>query len=327
MSIERDLQRGPDQPLGITELFGLTPWRKAASEARFAVVGDAESPRSRFGLSSLRQYRPRLSIGLYLGRDAQARRCLITNLFNYRQPDPTQGWSVRVTDVEDFRGRALTYDSHNGTDFAIPPGSRVVAPAPGRVVRVSSEFHRGGRKVLIDHGDGLITSCNHLARPLVKVGQRVRRGELIALSGYSGLDAVVAFPFSPPHVHFNTFLGGAYVDPFARAGEVSLWRDHNVPAPARGADLDDADIPPSDFDADVIEGLIATIGRAALRAELDAAGSLPERAVTLMVFMGIYPWLFRERPSIYRTRPTRRPRLDLPLTAAQYDGVVFADDL
>jgi hypothetical protein len=52
--------------------------------------------------------------------------------------------------VRDFRGGTLTYDSHNGTDFAVPPGTIVVAAAPGRVLRASSEFNRGGLKVFVD---------------------------------------------------------------------------------------------------------------------------------------------------------------------------------
>ena len=75
----------------------------------------------------------------------------------------------------------MTYDIHNGTDFATPVGTRVVAGAPGVVRRVSSEFHRGGLKVFIDHGGGLVTGANHLSRALVRVGERVSRGQLVAL--------------------------------------------------------------------------------------------------------------------------------------------------
>ncbi|MCC6874903.1 MAG: M23 family metallopeptidase [Sandaracinaceae bacterium] len=317
----------PYGPLPLTDVFGLTPWRATLRETRFALLGDEDAPPTRWGLSSLRQLKPRIAVGLYLGRDPVPRRCTITNLYNYRQPPVTEGWSVRRTDVEDFRGRSLTYDSHNGTDFSIPPGSVVTAPAPGTVARVSSEFHRGGRKIFLDHGAGLVTSCNHLARPLVEVGQRVRRGEPIALSGYSGLDAVVAFPHSPPHVHFNVFLGGTYVDPFAREGQVSLWRHRNAPRPTPREDLEDGAIPPSGFDDGLVETLIAGLRKRPLREQLDAARTPRERAVGLLFFMGIYPWLFPQRPSVYTAAAARAPRLDLPFSAEQYDDVVFADEL
>lgn len=315
----------PYGPLKLTDVFGLTPWVKTLEQSRFAIFGDDDAPPTKWGLSSARMFKPRISIGLYLGRDPVARQCTITNLYNYRQPPVTQGWSTRVTDVEDFRGRSMTYDSHNATDFSIPPGSVVTSPAPGTIVRVSSEFHRGGRKVFVDHGAGLVTSSNHLARPLVEVGQRVKRGEPIALSGYSGLDAIVAFPYSPPHVHFNVFFNGTYADPFARDGEVSLWRHRNAPTPTPDADLDDDEVPPSEFDADLVEDLISGLDKPDLLAQLDATQTLEERAVTLMFFMGIYSWLFPERPSVYARSFERSPRMDLPFSSQQYDGVVFAD--
>ena len=73
---------------------------------------------------------------------------------------------MKKTQVADFRGRDLTYDSHNGTDFAIPVGTRVLTAAAGRVVRQVSEFNRGGLKLFVDHGQGLMTCYAHLARPL-----------------------------------------------------------------------------------------------------------------------------------------------------------------
>jgi len=317
----------PYGPLKLRDVFGLTPWAKTLEQSRFAIFGDADAPPTKWGLSSTRMFKTRISVGLYLGRDPVSRQCTLTNLYNYRQPPVTEGWSTRVTNVEDFRGGTMTYDSHNGTDFSIPPGSVVTSPAPGVVVRVSSEFHRGGRKVFVDHGGGLVTSSNHLARPLVEVGQRVKRGEPIALSGYSGLDAIVAFPHSPPHVHFNAFFNGTYADPFAREGEVPLWRNLNAPTPTPESELDDDDIPETEYDEALVEDLIAGIKKPELLAELDATHTLAERAITLMFFMGIYSWLFPERPSIYARTYERSGRMDLPFSHEQYDGVVFADML
>ncbi|HSQ61877.1 MAG TPA: M23 family metallopeptidase, partial [Polyangiaceae bacterium] len=158
--------------IGLVEALGLRPLGKTLGDAWIAVRGDGSTPKSRFDLTSLRQFQPRYAVPLWLGRKPRGRLVPVVNLFNYRQPPPELGWSVRVTDVRDFRGGRNTYDSHNGTDFAIPPGTEVVAAAPGRVLRVSSEFHRGGRKVFLDHGRGLVTVYAHLARPLVEPGQR-----------------------------------------------------------------------------------------------------------------------------------------------------------
>lgn len=185
------------------EVFGLSPLTLRAREALLALRGGTGVPRSRFGLSSLRILRPALGVSTWLGRRRADRRIPIYNLFNRTPTAVEQGWSVRKTQVRDFRGGTLTYDSHNGTDFAVTVGTIVVAPAPARVLRVSSEFNRGGLKVFLDHGRGLTTSSNHLARALVRVGDEVERGQPIGLSGYSGIDGFVAFPWSVPHVHFN----------------------------------------------------------------------------------------------------------------------------
>jgi murein DD-endopeptidase len=319
--------------VGLIEALGVAPLGKTAAEAWLTLRGDDTTPASRFDLSSLRQLRPRYGVTLWLGVKPEGRRVPVTNLFNYRQPPPELGWSVRVTDVEDFRGKRNTYDSHNGTDFAVPPGTRVAAAAPGRVVRVSSEFNRGGRKVFLDHGRGLITTYNHLARPLVRVGQRVRRGEVIALSGYSGIDGLAGFPWTPPHVHFNTWLCGHYVDPFARVGtsDASIWRRYNDPTPATGADLDDDDVEPTRWNEDALAQLLDACRSEASRAEITGAASLDERMVAAMFHLNIYPTRFdRTRLgdgfSLYRDTFVREPRIDLPFVADDYDGTVFPDE-
>ena len=172
--------------LSFREIFGVQETHKALRATLLTLRGDPFTPSSRFGLSSLRIFKPRLSLRTWFGRHRADGRIPLYNLFNHTQTNPEEGWSVRVTNAHDFRGGRLTYDSHNGTDFAVPIGTRVVAPAPGIVLRVSNEFNRGGLKILIDHGYGVITTCNHLGRALVCVGDRVSRGEPVALSGASG---------------------------------------------------------------------------------------------------------------------------------------------
>ena len=136
--------------VGWRETFGLIPLGKAAREALVAVRGDPETPGTHFDTTSLGLLLPRLSLSLWLGRRRADRRIVISNFFN-RTPTPIEdGWSVRVTQVRDFRGGRCTYDAHNGTDFAVPVGTVVVAAGPGRVLRVASEFHRGGLKVFVD---------------------------------------------------------------------------------------------------------------------------------------------------------------------------------
>ena len=316
--------------VGVIEALGLEPYGKTAREAMLTLRGDASTPKSRFGLSSLRQFRPRWGVTLWLGGKPVGRRVPITNLYNYRQPPPELGWSVRVTDVRDFRAGENTYDSHNGTDFAVPPGTRVVAAAPARVLRVSSEFHRGGRKVFLDHGRGLCTTYNHLSRFLVAPGQVVERGEPIAISGYSGIDALVGFPWTPPHVHFNAWLNGAYVDPFTPldSGEPSLWRRRNDPVPAPEADLRDGAYEPTEWDEDALARLIGACRHEETRREIESAPTPDERIGAALMHSNYFPTRFdRARLgdgfSLYRRTFPREPRLDLPFSHRDYDGVYF----
>ena len=72
--------------------------------------------------------------------------------------------------------------SHQGVDYAIPEGSRVFATADGTVKEVSLRNSTSGQTVVIDHGGGYETLYSHLGRIGVRRGQRVWRGDIIALS-------------------------------------------------------------------------------------------------------------------------------------------------
>jgi hypothetical protein len=307
--------------LSVAEVFGLTPIGERLREAAVALRGDALTPRSRFDHTSLRMFRPRMALPLWLGRPAAGRLVPIYNLYNYNQAPPEGGWSVRVTNARDFLGTQLTYDSHNGTDFAVPIGTVVVAAAPGRVVRISREFNRGGLKVFLDHGNGLVTTSNHLGRALVRVGDHVGRGDVIARSAYSGLDGLTTFPFGAPHVHFNVWLNGAYVDPFS-SNDVPLWCAGNWPVPWGGARSNEA-VAATDWNHDAVRHAIEACVHDGSRSEIERAVSPDECAITAMFHMNYYPTRFRERPQLYQTTHPRAPTLDLPFRAADFDGIMF----
>lgn len=315
--------------LSALEVLGLSPFGQRGREALRALRGDPWTPKTRFGLSSLRILRPRLAVPLWLGRRARGRLVPIYNLFNHTRPPLEDGWSVRKTRVRDFRGGTLSYDSHNGTDFAVPPGTVVVAAAPGRVLRISSEFDRGGLKVFIDHGGGLVTTSNHLARALVSVGDRVVRGQPVALSGMSGIDGLVTFPWSTPHVHFNVWLGGEYVDPFPYRDardelEPSLWRTAS-PTPHDGRPVDEA-VEPTAWDLAAVDTAIATCRVPAVQAELRALEHWGERAMSTLFQRLYYPTRFPRGPALIAGPCPRTPRLDLPFRAQDFDGVWFPDE-
>ncbi len=304
----------------LTEILGVTPWRTRLREARLALRGDTHTPPSRFDLTSLSILEPALSFKLWRNQRPYGRRVPLYNLFNHSQTPVAEGWSVRKRQVSDFRGGTLTYDSHNGTDFATPPGTVVVAAAAGRVAVVISEFNRGGLKVMIDHGDGLCTTSGHLARSLVRVGDEVARGEPIALSGASGLNFLSSLLADPPHVHFNVWLDGVPVDPFARPGEVPLWLAGNEPQP--NDELFDDGASESDFDGAAIGTWIASCVDRALATQLAAIEDPWLRACETMFAANYYPTRFTRTEHPYRSVHPRLPRLDLPFSAADYDGVV-----
>lgn len=305
--------------LSVLETFGLSPLPLRARETWIALRGAEGVPPSRFDTTSLGVLKPALSVKTWLGRRRADRLIPISNLWNHTQTPITEGWSVRKTQVRDFRGGTLTYDSHNGTDFVIPVGTVVVAPAPGKVLRVSSEFNRGGLKVFLDHGRGLSTTCNHLARSLVQVGDEVRRGEPIALSGYSGLDGFAAFPWSPPHVHFNVWLDGESVDPFSAGSEAAIWRDGNAPRPATGGERETFE--PTRWDAARVDEGIEACTVAAIRDELRAEPALDRRAMNLLFHRNYYPTRFSATPRIQLETFPREPRLTLPFRAEDFAGI------
>ena len=94
---------------------------------------------------------------------------------------------------------------HEGIDVSAPMGSPIVAPAAGRVTKVARQ--RGYGLVLeIEHGNGIKTRYAHCSKIVVKAGQRVTRGQVIANVGNSGLS-------SGPHLHYEIHVNGRPVDP------------------------------------------------------------------------------------------------------------------
>lgn len=100
-----------------------------------------------------------------------------------------------------------TLVSHQGVDFTVPEGSRVFATADGKVTEVKNKTTTSGKYVVIKHGSsGYTTQYNHLSRINVKVGQNVKRGDIIGLTGNTGLSLT-------PHLHYEVKFNGMRVDP------------------------------------------------------------------------------------------------------------------
>lgn len=94
---------------------------------------------------------------------------------------------------------------HRGIDYAVRHGARIFASAAGRVVH-SGWSSSLGRMVAIDHGGHIVTRYAHASRLLVKVGDQVERGQVVARAGNSGRS-------TGTHLHFELWVRGQPVDP------------------------------------------------------------------------------------------------------------------
>jgi murein DD-endopeptidase MepM/ murein hydrolase activator NlpD len=94
---------------------------------------------------------------------------------------------------------------HAGIDLSVPTGTLVVATQSGLVV-FAGQYGAYGKAVKLDHAQGFSTLYAHNSRLLVQVGQRVKAGEVICLSGNTGRS-------TGPHVHFELHKDGWPMDP------------------------------------------------------------------------------------------------------------------
>jgi len=102
-----------------------------------------------------------------------------------------------------FNGKLASV--HRGLDYRAKPSTPVAAINSGRVVLAQPLYYEGGC-VVVDHGLGLMSVYMHLSKIEVAVGQRVRRGQIVALSGATGRA-------TGPHLHLGVRWQGSYLDP------------------------------------------------------------------------------------------------------------------
>lgn len=117
---------------------------------------------------------------------------------------PAQGW---VTSEFGFRPNPFTglTQMHEGIDISNRVGTIVVAPANGFVSDIGNDWVHG-KFLVISHGFGMTTRYSHLNKVLVRVGQKVKRGEKIAEVGMTGKT-------TGPHLHYEVRLNGIPVNP------------------------------------------------------------------------------------------------------------------
>ncbi|NOS82188.1 MAG: M23 family metallopeptidase [Nitrospira sp.] len=118
-------------------------------------------------------------------------------------------WPVKGWVTSGFGPRVSPFTEkpawHDGLDIGAAANAPIQAPAQGRVTAVGFD-PKMGNVVKIDHGFGIETLYGHLAKSLVKEGQRVKRGEVVALVGSTGLA-------TGPHLHYMVKVNGQALDP------------------------------------------------------------------------------------------------------------------
>ena len=95
---------------------------------------------------------------------------------------------------------------HSGVDFRAAIGTPIYASNDGVVV-LSKDRYYAGNSVVLDHGEGVYSVYYHLSERGLKVGDFVRKGEKVGLSGVSGR-------VTGPHLHFGFMVQGIPVDPY-----------------------------------------------------------------------------------------------------------------
>ena len=117
---------------------------------------------------------------------------------------PTKGWSSRGFGMkhDPFTGYK---QMHRGIDIANHTGTPIIATADG-TVEISSTQAGMGKYISINHGYGFQTRYGHLSKRLVKPGQKVKRGDIIAYMGSTGYS-------TGPHLHYEVIRNGKFLNP------------------------------------------------------------------------------------------------------------------
>ncbi len=104
---------------------------------------------------------------------------------------------------------------HSGLDIAAPLGTPVMASNSGVVV-LARFLHVTGNTVILDHGLNLFSSYSHLDQIDMKVGQPIRKGQVIGTVGNTGFS-------TGPHLHWAVSIGGVFVEPYFVMQEHQPW--------------------------------------------------------------------------------------------------------
>lgn len=113
----------------------------------------------------------------------------------------TSPFGYRVSPITGYAG-----ELHTGQDYGAACGTPVHSAAGGIVVEAGFQAGGGGNRIVVDHGNGLQTTYNHLSTIETSVGASVQRGEFLGESGTTGASTGC-------HLHFEVMVNGKLVDP------------------------------------------------------------------------------------------------------------------
>lgn len=117
----------------------------------------------------------------------------------------SSGYGSRTSPI---KGRG---EFHTGLDIPAPTGTNIHAAESGVVIN-SGVINGYGYAVIINHGNGLSTLYGHNSKLIAKVGQTVKRGDIIALAGSTGYS-------TGPHCHFEVRINGRHTNPWSYLGK------------------------------------------------------------------------------------------------------------
>lgn len=315
------------------ERFGIRSMEQLAADLRHAAGSAFGSSGFQLGLSSIGHLRPDISFPAYAGLVPDDGLAPIMNLFDRIGGGDNFSYRVTRRTSRDFRGGRLTYDEHDGTDIVCPVNTPLCAAAPGTVVLIRDRWMRGGLTVAVDHGYGMVTQYTHCSKPLVPVGERVKRGQPVALSGTSGMDMTMFFPWVPPHVHFMVWMNGRPVDPFVASGEAArpgAWLHGNSPAPSDALPSDPEEPPRSAVDEARAHEVADACTDPRIQREIESLRNQPSSLAALLEDSlhhdrWAWPTAMQDRSIRPATNGAQPLAPTLPLPGSEYEGIRFAD--
>jgi murein DD-endopeptidase MepM/ murein hydrolase activator NlpD len=192
------------------ELTGETTSGKKISFARKFIVSRGQYPKIKVELSVESKFtEPTPEQQKQIEEGQQVKKDFLNKV------TPEREWSGAFTTPADaaisdvfgseriFNGK--TSSPHLGLDFRVPSGTPVAAMNDGTVL-LARPLYFEGNFVVLDHGQGLLTLYLHLSEFKVKEGERVKRGQVVGLSGGTGRA-------TGPHLHVAVRWQGTYLDP------------------------------------------------------------------------------------------------------------------